>query len=85
LLWSSRVWTTRDKWIGTLIIPGGLATAVIGLALGGSAQSCVTTSTGGQHCTGGPSTAGDILSIAIVAVLVVGPIATAVHLARRAK
>ena len=27
LLWSSRAWTTRDKWIGTLVIPGGLATA----------------------------------------------------------
>src|SRR5262245_27285224 len=24
LLWSSPVWTSRDKWIGTLIIPGGL-------------------------------------------------------------
>src|SRR5579875_528269 len=29
LLWSSRAWTTRDKWIGTLLIPGGLATSVI--------------------------------------------------------
>jgi hypothetical protein len=27
LLWSSRLWTTRDKLIGTLIVPGGLATA----------------------------------------------------------
>jgi len=24
LLWSSPVWTSRDKWIGSLIIPGGL-------------------------------------------------------------
>jgi HAAS len=32
LLWSSRAWTARDKWIGTLVIPGGLATSVfIGL------------------------------------------------------
>ena len=28
LLWSSRAWTTRDKWIGTLVIPGGLVTAL---------------------------------------------------------
>jgi hypothetical protein len=28
LLWSSRLWTTRDKLIGTLIVPGGIATAV---------------------------------------------------------
>jgi hypothetical protein len=29
LLWSSRAWTTRDKWIGTLVVPGGLATSVL--------------------------------------------------------
>ena len=28
LLWSSRLWTTRDKLIGTLIVPGGIATAL---------------------------------------------------------
>jgi len=27
LLWSSRIWTTRDKLIGTLVLPGGLASA----------------------------------------------------------
>ena len=25
LLWSSRAWSTRDKLIGTLIVPGGIA------------------------------------------------------------
>jgi hypothetical protein len=29
LLWSSRAWATRDKWIGTLVVPGGLATSVL--------------------------------------------------------
>jgi hypothetical protein len=29
LLWSSRAWTTRDKWIGTLVVPGGLAASVL--------------------------------------------------------
>jgi uncharacterized membrane protein len=29
LLWSSRAWTRRKKWIGTLVIPGGLATSVV--------------------------------------------------------
>ena len=29
LLWTSRAWTTREKWIGTLVIPGGLATSVV--------------------------------------------------------
>ena len=27
LLWSSRIWTLRDKLIGTLVLPGGLATS----------------------------------------------------------
>jgi hypothetical protein len=37
LLWSSRLWTTRDKLIGTLIVPGGLATTLaILLILSGS-------------------------------------------------
>jgi hypothetical protein len=40
LLWSSRAWTTRDKWIGTLVIPGGLATAFAALiVLGHPARS----------------------------------------------
>jgi hypothetical protein len=33
LLWSSTVWTLRDKLIGTLVIPGGLATALIVIEL----------------------------------------------------
>ena len=33
LLWSSRLWTTRDKLIGTLIVPGGIATALLVVVL----------------------------------------------------
>jgi len=29
LLWTSRVWTLRDKLIGTLVVPGGLTTLVL--------------------------------------------------------
>lgn len=38
LLWSSRLWSTRDKLIGTFIVPGGLATTwfVAGFAAGSS-------------------------------------------------
>jgi hypothetical protein len=36
LLWSSRLWTTRDKLIGTLIVPGGIATAPWVLVLTGT-------------------------------------------------
>ena len=36
LLWRSRAWTTRDKLIGTLVLPGGLfsTVALLLLALG---------------------------------------------------
>jgi hypothetical protein len=84
LLWSSRAWTLRDKLIGTLVVPGGLAAVVFGLGIGSSSQLCYSTSGGGQHCTGGPSSSAQILAIAIVAILVLAPIATAVYLARRA-
>ena len=89
LLWSSRAWTARDKWIGTLVVPGGLATSVIvGLfAVGAPAkQYCYGFAGGVRHCTnaGGPSTGASILGVALFAFLVLAPIATSVYLARRA-
>jgi hypothetical protein len=85
LLWSSRAWNTRDKLIGTLIVPGGLATVLPLMLITGSTQSCVSLNGGIQHCTGGPSTSHQILSIALFAFLVLGPICTSVYLARRAR
>ena len=89
LLWSSRAWTTRDKWIGTLVIPGGLATsAFIGLLLlsSASAEKCYGFAGGAQHCTSapGPSIVAPVLGIAVLVLLVLAPIATSVYLARRA-
>jgi uncharacterized membrane protein len=88
LLWSSRAWTGRDKWIGTLVVPGGLATGAFAaaIALGtrtkvlcygiGAAQQCTTSSA--------PSPISTALGVAIVALLALASIATAVYLARRA-
>ena len=89
LLWSSRAWTTRDKWIGTLVIPGGLATGVlIGLiAIGAPTKKICHTFNGGiPHCTNaaGQSTPSSILGVAVFALLVMAPIATSIYLARRA-
>jgi hypothetical protein len=42
LLWSSRAWNTRDKLIGTLIVPGGLATVLPLMLLVGSPQTCTS-------------------------------------------
>jgi hypothetical protein len=90
LLWSSPLWTTRDKWIGTLVVPGGLASALValafeGLTIEGHSQSCVVLRGHAERCTGGPSTGGQILGVAVIAVFVLGPFATSVYLARRAR
>jgi hypothetical protein len=87
LLWSSRAWNTRDKLIGTLVVPGGLAAGFFAsvFVIGVSGQTCSGSGAGPQHCTGGTSMAGEIALIALFAVLVLGPIFTSVYLARRAR
>ena len=85
LLWSSRAWDTRDKLIGTLIVPGGLATALAALVVEASPETCTTFNGGPPHCVGGPSTLHHILSLVLFAFLVLGPICTSVYLARRAR
>ncbi len=101
LLWSSRLWTTRDKLIGTLIVPGGIATAVslvlVITGIGASARRCIGVATvnlstgaaigpGAVHCTpaSAPTITPTAWQIALIAFLVLGPIITAVYLARRA-
>ena len=88
LLWRSRAWTTRDKLIGTLVLPGGLfATVVLLLLALGRPRKEICTHYGASvaHCTqgpsGGPST---LVSIALI-ILALTPIATAIYLARRAR
>jgi hypothetical protein len=85
LLWSSSAWSARDKLIGTLIVPGGLATAFVTTLLVATKQMCTSFNGGPQHCTPGPSTIHHILSLALFAILVLGPIFTSVYLARRAR
>jgi len=89
LLWSSRAWTTRDKWLGTLVVPGGLATSVIiGLiAIGAPTKKlCHAINGGVPHCTNaaGQSVPSSALGVAVFALLVLAPIATSIYLARRA-
>jgi hypothetical protein len=98
LLWSSRLWTTREKLIGTLIVPGGIATALLVVVLTGTKRRCtsfatVDPSTGALvgraavHCTpsAGPSLATTALHIALLVFVVLGPVVSAVFLARRAR
>jgi hypothetical protein len=101
LLWSSRIWTLRDKLIGTLVLPGGLASAVflftflfagVGSGSGGVCSSFTTTTRGahgvtavntGTDCTSSEGGA-NYLVIALVVLIVVLPILTAIYLGRRA-
>jgi len=74
-----------NKLIGTLIVPGGLASTVVVAILTGTKRKCISATGRPTICTPGPSTAHSILEIALFAVCVVGPIFTAVYLARRAR
>jgi hypothetical protein len=69
LLWSSNLWTLRDKLIGTFVIPGGLAPAFLYLSLAGSTHR--------------PSTPEVIGASVALALLVIAPIATSIYLGRR--
>jgi hypothetical protein len=89
LLWVSRVWSTRDKLIGTLVVPGGLGLAFYLVVIAsGPSTSCSTETDVAGHvlsstCGGGGVSAGDILVYILLGALVVGPIVTTVYLARR--
>lgn len=93
LLWTSNVWTLRDKLIGTFVIPGGLAAAVLLIQLvlmgawgSGSTCSAIIRSNGqaGSTCTGrGASTFSVIGITAGLALTLVAPLVTAVYLKRR--
>lgn len=86
LLWASPTWRTRDKLLGTFVLPGGLAFLVALGSLPASARSCSGSSPVGQpivlHC----STSGLVLpfptGIFMLIVAVVAPILTVVHLER---
>jgi hypothetical protein len=42
LVWSSRTWTTAEKWMATLIVPGGLSASVLAwMFLPGGQRICI--------------------------------------------
>jgi hypothetical protein len=85
LLWASRVWSTREKLVGTLVPPGGLS-AILWLALIGTGTTCTGGGGAGrptiEHCTAPaiPAAIGTPLAI----LFVIAGIVTPIHLARRA-
>jgi uncharacterized membrane protein len=90
LLWASEAWTTRDKLIGTFVVPFGwlpLFWALTATLVAG--ETCVQEvdpDTGGvtsEVCTGGSSTASEVTGLVVGLILLVGPIFTTIYLARR--
>ncbi len=79
LLWVSPVWTTGDKVLGTLVVPGGLAAPVFFGAFAIAASSCI-----GTHCSDEGGVSFPDLGIVVLALLVAAPIAVAVYLGRKA-
>ncbi|MEO8290085.1 MAG: DUF1700 domain-containing protein [Gaiellaceae bacterium] len=81
LLWISDAWSTRDKLVGTLLLPGGL---LLPLALGvfaTGANGCEAPV--GGDCPPDTTGAGDFMATALFVVLLLVPIVTTVYLARR--
>lgn len=87
LLWTSDRWSTRDKLLGTLLWPGGLAPLLFSLGFASSSSSTIEECVDGVCRTVGDTSTGPPawVGIAILAVLLVVPIATAVHLLRAAR
>ena len=86
LLWASSVWTLRDKLVGTILVPGGLLPAVYLMVapVWVPSEACQVFADGTTVCTSSPTAVGRVLGIAILIVLAVAPILTAIHLGRRA-
>jgi hypothetical protein len=74
LLWSSPTWRLRDRLLGTLLVPGGLPFGVVSAGFG------VTALFG---FPGHPGVPVRVTGGALQIVLVLGPLYTAVDLARR--
>ena len=83
LLWISNSWTTSEKLVGTLVVPGGLAPAVYLSLAGTYVESCSGSVGGPVTCTGAPSPGARAAGIVLVLALFVLPLVTTAFLARR--
>lgn len=82
MLWASDTWTTRQKLLGTLVVPGGLVLPLGLLTMASSGEACVVSSTG-TTCVEGGADAAQILATVGVSLLLLAPIVVTVYLARR--
>ena len=87
MLLVARRWTFRDKLVGLLVWPGGLALAA-GLIVLAPTRQCVYVDDSAGHRHGGECTGTTIpgwLGIPLLVLAIIGPLLTAVYLARRAR
>lgn len=88
LLWVSDAWNTRDKLLGTFVVPGGLALPFVLTETAGSGETCLSSfDNGGQlisrTCSGGPSDFARVFWPTFVIALAVATLATTIYLAVR--
>jgi uncharacterized membrane protein len=84
LLWSSNAWTTREKLLGTLVVPGGLVVPVaLFFMAGASVRSCASLGDGSVTCTGGESHLMQGLLYGGLIALLLAPLLVVIFLARR--
>lgn len=82
LLWISSAWTTREKWIGTLVVPGGLALPFFILNMSGvSSESCAAAS---ARCTSAPTSA-QVAWMVVAGLLALASVWSAMFLSRQAR
>src|SRR3954452_7606151 len=80
LLWRSPVWTTRDKLIGTLVVPGGLA--YVNYVAVDTVLALIEGCEPKGRCSVGIAI--DPVSAVVLGALTVLPLASAIYLAIRA-
>lgn len=89
LLWSTPAWTTREKLLGTFVIPGGLmgafALTILPFDTGACSQIVIESGPITETATCAPSFPPPWLAWAATAAAVVAPIAVALYLLRTAR
>jgi uncharacterized membrane protein len=85
ILWASATWTTREKLVGTLIVPFGLAlpTFLLTLGAGTSGGACFGGPGRETTCTDSGLQLGDVLGAILSVGLILASIGSVVFLARR--
>ncbi len=84
VLWSSMRWRTREKILGTVIVPGGPFAALwLGLVAGGSTETCASAASASDTsttCTHSGFSFSPWVGLPLLGFCVVAPVAVAIYL-----